>query len=421
MRLELDWKRLCFLALCVLFAALTFSTALVETAFFIALVFWVLWKGKQGKVAWGEGWHPGFGLLAAFSVFCALTFFWSEFPKQSGKGILKVSEHFFLMWMARDVLLGHAEKRKFEKFILWLFAVVVLDAAAQYFLGRDLIRGYAGEPASSGVRLSASFKTYGLFGAFLVVTLPFMTALALQRWSLRKGTGFVTQVLNPVPFLKSLLPFLLVLLGGTGLFLTRSRGAMVAFAGSTVVLFILRCEWKRVFGILLALLLLVALLPKGMLIHLDLYSREQSLVERFYLWDRAVQVIRAKPLGGTGINTYTRSHERYDRTRNWRVKGYYAHNGLLQTAAETGLTGLALFLAGLAFVFRRALSGPCPPWAVLTGLWGFLLMACVDTILHNNQSVMLFWFWIGLCEAYSASKIKIDKGVGIADGKGQAG
>ena len=88
------------------------------------------------------------------------------------------------------------------------------------------------------------------------------------------------------------------------------------------------------------------------------------------------------------------------------MRKYYAHNGYLQTAAETGVTGLLLLLAGLLFLLTRAAATagrqPAGPdsarlWALWTGLCGFLIMTSVDTIMHNNQSVMLFWFWLGLC------------------------
>ena len=149
-----------------------------------------------------------------------------------------------------------------------------------------------------------------------------------------------------------------------------------------------------------------------MLIHLDADRKEQSLVERYYLWDRAISVIKAKPLTGTGINTYAVAHQRYDTTKNWRVRNYYAHNGYLQLAAETGLPGLFLFLAFLIYQFvwsyRRLaqkkaageVTGYWIPLGLLTSMAGFLVFAFVDTVLHNEQSAMTFWYLAGLQSAY---------------------
>ncbi len=397
---QLNWKRLCFYSLCVLFAGLTFSTALAETMIFVALVFWLVWKFQQGRPSFGRGWDTGFILLAAFTIFCALTFLWSEFPKQSGKGILKVFEHFMLMWIARDIFFERKEKKDFGTVLLWIFTVIMLDSAFQWWTGKDFIRGFSGVPASSGFRLMASFKGYGIYASFLVMTLPYVIASAVERRKYSKRD------------ILTVATGLLAVSGAVCLFLTRSRGGLLSFTGSGFVLLILRREWKRMVLLLGVLLLLISLLPKGMVIHLDAENQEQSLVERYYLWDRAVQVIRATPFGGTGINTYAAAHARYDKTKNWRVRNYYAHNGYLQTAAETGLTGLGLFLAGLWFFFAGVLKGLKSKendpdgrclWGILTGLFGFLILVFVDTVLHNNESVILFWFFMGLCKAYADS------------------
>jgi len=395
---KLSWDQAAFVALCTLFAGMTFSTALVEIGFFSALVLWIFWKCGSKPFRLVEGWHAGFWALGAFVVFCSLSWFWSDFKPQSGKGILKYLQDFFLFWIAADIL-GRAERRSFfERLLTALYFVLMLDAGWQYMTGRDFIRGFAGEPASSGYRLTASFKTYGLFAAFLAVTLPAMGAMAWEAFKQKRS------------MLERVLYSVLTAGGIFALFLTRSRGAMLAFAGSLMCLLVLKRQWRLIFMLAALLAGLFFVLPRGMIIHLDADNREQSLVERYYLWDRAVNVIRAKPIGGTGINTYAVAHAKYDKTQNWRVRNYYAHNGYLQIGAETGLVGLGLFLAGLWFLIRcailrlRAATSPVSSnrgWAILTGVFAFLIMSLVDTVMHNNQSVLLFWLWLGLLEAAS--------------------
>jgi putative inorganic carbon (HCO3(-)) transporter len=171
------------------------------------------------------------------------------------------------------------------------------------------------------------------------------------------------------------------------------------------VAFFLWLQKKRLLlaGLLLAALISLLFLPREMVIHLDREKKEQSLVERFYLWERALQVIEARPWTGTGINTYDVAHEKYDRRKNWRVRGYYAHNGYLQIAAETGLPSLAFFVAFLFFYFRNALRFLVVLSAeqkgsligILAGMVSFLILGTNDTIFHNPQSVMGFWFLAG--------------------------
>ena len=153
------------------------------------------------------------------------------------------------------------------------------------------------------------------------------------------------------------------------------------------------------------------------MIHLDIDSKEQSLVERLYLWDRAAHVIKARPWTGTGINTYAVAHQKYDKTQNWRVKNYYAHNGYLQMAAEIGIPGLFLFLLFLLNFFKISLkkikdwlrsSKPeqgFPLLGICLGVLNFLILTLVDTILHNPPSIKLFWYLSALAFVYAPAKL----------------
>jgi O-antigen ligase len=143
--------------------------------------------------------------------------------------------------------------------------------------------------------------------------------------------------------------------------------------------------------------------------------------DRYCLWRRAVDVIVAKPFTGTGINTYSVAHAKYDTVRainyilvqtastqirqnpdgsvsfisgghvltsdakqetfyengikhsiyrdpdgkyyvynDLVVRNYYAHNGYLQLAAEIGLPGIFFFLLFLLMFFRKVLRGLRP-------------------------------------------------------------
>ncbi|MCM8775718.1 MAG: O-antigen ligase family protein, partial [Candidatus Omnitrophica bacterium] len=192
------------------------------------------------------------------------------------------------------------------------------------------------------------------------------------------------------------------------LFLTRSRGAILSFILGFMVVLLLHRKYVMIFVLLAAGTVSLFVLPQRMTIHLDADGREQSIVERYYLWHRAWDVIEARPWTGTGINTYAVSHQKYDQTKNWRVQNYYAHNGYLQLAAETGLPSLILFLAFLIQYFRGALKRSVPSsqdgdilrFGILAGILNFLIFAGIDTVLHNPQPVMTFWYLMGLQTAY---------------------
>ena len=298
-----------------------------------------------------------------------------------------------LFWVVAETLATRERQVTAFTVLTFVFIALGLDGIWQYVFGADLIRRIAFEPASAGPRISASFHNYGLLASFVVSFVPLLFA----RLEKRRGARHLFSLC------------LGIALGLLLLFWTRLRGAWIALLGG--VLFFLWLDRKKVYVglVMLAVAVGFLLLPKSMIIHLDAEGKEQSLVERFYLWDRAIQVIEARPWTGTGINTYAVAHQQYDRRHNWRVRNYYSHNGYLQIAAETGLPSLACFLAFLLFYFRGALGllGRLPDGVekrsligILSGMLNFLILGLIDTIFHNPQAIMGFWFLAGWGIAY---------------------
>ncbi len=382
-----------FINLLVHLASLCFSTALMEITFVTSLVAWVGLKIRKGWRLPCE--KKMFWILAVFVFLSCISFFWSEFPKQSFRGALKVLKQFFLFWMVAESLQTRERQKTAFQVLSYLFIFLALDGFWQYLFGVDLIRRFPFEPASSGPRISASFHNYGLLAAFVIAFLPVLCS----RLNKKESPSFLFRT------------SLGVVLGLLLLFWTRLRGAWIAFLGGVIFFF-----WNQGKKIYLLLLFLAAggaffLLPRSMVIHLDSQGKEQSLVERFYLWDRAVDVIEARPWTGIGINTYAVGHQKYDHRKSWRVKNYYAHNGYLQIAAETGLPCLVLFLTFLFLYFRNGLKAAKKmpgeerrvTIGILSGLVNFLILGLIDTIFHNPQSIMAFWFLAGWGIAHQKS------------------
>ncbi len=387
-----------FYALVVFWLSLAFSPALVEISSVVVIAAWLVLAVAQRRV--------GFDLngalavpLAIFVLLCLGSYFGSDYPAQSLRGIFKLLQQVSIFLLVIRFFKGAGRLVLFERLFLISFIIIVLDCVFQYGLGRDFIRGFPAESSGAGVRVSGSFKTYGKLGCFLIGVLPYLAALVVQK----------IRGLEPGKTRKFLYG-MVIILGAALLYLTRSRGAMLAFVLGLFGVLIAARQYKKMLGLLLGFLVLLALMPRSMLIHLDADLKEQSLVERYYLWDRAANVIKAKPWTGTGINTYRAAHGRYDTTRNWRVRGYYAHNGYLQMAAETGLPSLLLFLVFLFQYFRLSLRPPAADsepdlnrfkrCGLLFGVANILIFALVDTVIHNPQPVMTLWFLMGLQWAY---------------------
>ncbi|MDD5217790.1 MAG: O-antigen ligase family protein [Candidatus Omnitrophica bacterium] len=386
-----------FWALCFFWVALTFSKAFIEISFTTALIAWIGWKiGSRSMNSLAIPKSLAIPFLV-YTLIIIASAFWSDFPKESFRGVFKVLENMMLFVLVAEIFQSREDMRKYEKIFLGWFAFVVLNGFWQYFAGKDLLRGFPVLISHSGKRVTASFGSYGQFASFLICSIPFLAAAGFSLKALRER--------KPLAVLACLTFAGAIVL----LFLTRSRGAIIAFVFGVILFLVIRRKiW---FLILLAAVLAGGyfLLPRNMILHQDRTFKEQSLLERHYLWDRALSVIQARPWTGTGINTYIVAYSKYDRNGNWRVRNYYVHNGYLQMAAETGLPSLLLFLWFLGQYFwlsfkqsnRLQLQDERPRvTGLLVGIMSFLIFAFSDTVLHNVQPAMTLWFLLGLQWAY---------------------
>ena len=383
-----------FAALLVCWSALAFAPALVEIAFGVSVGLWLLSVLRVRRFPLEELNLQARLCLLGYLLIVIFSYFWSEYPSQSFRGFFKVLQQVMLFILTADLLNRRSRFTWFERVTLATFTVIVIDGFWQYLMLRDFLRGYAAADSTAGPRLSASFKSYGLLANYLICVLPVAAGIVLTR-------------MKP----NSKLRVLLLVVAGAGLLLlinTRSRGAIMSFAASMFLILLIRKRYLMVLCFIAAMGTLLLILPRNMIVHRDINKREQSLVERYHLWDRALQVVKAKPLTGTGINTYTVSHARYDKKGNARVRGYYAHNGYLQAAAETGIPSMVCLLGFFALLFRQSWQlssrdGPRTPlyFGILAGLFSFFIFMGVDTVFHNPASSRLFWIMLGLLHAFA--------------------
>lgn len=391
-----------FFSLATLWASFAFSPALVEITSIAALVGWLGWKkfSEEPCRPFPRALLIPLGLYLAFTLISVV---FSEYPSKSFRGVFKVLQQLMIFFLSAEVFARENKKRFFEKALVLIALVVMADGFFQYFAGFDFLRFRAPEASGAGVRLSAGFGTYGKFAAYLICVIPVLAVLGffyVRQNRLFAALSFVTT------------------LGFLGLlFFTRSRGAFVGFFAGIFLTFLFARKFRLLFFLIIAAGAVIVMLPHNMVIHLDAERKEQSIVERYYLWDRAWHVIKAKPLTGTGINTYAAAHQKYDVTNNWRVRDYYAHNGYLQMAAEIGVPGVLSFLAFLVILlaggfraWRRFAQQGVLVLGLLASVLSFMVFAGVDTLLHSSQPVIMFWFLCGLLASYTASgKNKLDE------------
>src|SRR3989344_978941 len=402
---------------------LPFAKAGFEILFGLTLIFLILTKilNRQFNV------DHTFLIICGLLIVCSsISVSYSGYPELSGTGILKLVKYILVMFVAIDLFSSYDCLKR----LLWVglisLILVLLDSLIQNLWGKDLILGNPIHYPNEQIRLTGPYQSYGLLAAQLIASIPisltFLSETKKTFYLKRSGFGFLLLITFYV------------------LYQTQSRGGWLAALGSLVVYsFLTRNKW---YFIILAIALFTAplVLPKKVLFHLDFYNREASLVERKLLWKRAISVIQAEPWFGCGINTYTKNYPQYAKGKEWdlmkqeavsggkyadfgekyipghpkQIPGYYVHNGYLQTAAETGLVSLALFLMIIGFSFRSGFQALKKSKkdkkliiiGLICGLVALLLQAFVDTTLHNLQSAVFIWLFLGLLVAVNHVRTK---------------
>lgn len=194
------------------------------------------------------------------------------------------------------------------------------------------------------------------------------------------------------------------------LFLTSSRGGMVACAAAVLLTAILVTPRRRTIAALMGALLLaasiVAFLPakEGEEIRNDrLQSVDDFTIEsRVALWGAAGVIFLNQPVLGAGFGEYRFAVQQY-------VPGIEdqldAHNLYLQTLAETGVIGFVAFFVTMGLFLRRSyglMKSADPMWrmvglGVFAALAATLVHGMVDYIfIASPQFGNLFWVVLGL-------------------------
>lgn len=168
----------------------------------------------------------------------------------------------------------------------------------------------------------------------------------------------------------------------TGVAMSQTRTAMIAFAAGTIVAALLR-PWRQAIAVAVLLMIFaaVALRPstgiRANFTKLVTAARQRDyprlFSERAVPFLSAIEMLRSNPVVGVGPGAFkyhfmlTRLalQKRYPPswTRGWPMNFGETHNDHLQVAAETGLPGYALLFAAVAYLAipaRRRRDDPAP-------------------------------------------------------------
>jgi putative inorganic carbon (HCO3(-)) transporter len=366
----------------------------IEISIAAALLSWGLRKLFAGDLSLKKT-RLNWILLAVF-ITSAISIFNAADKALVARALVSKCLKYVLLYFAIvETVRSRAVLSNIIKAALFSAVIVTADCYIQYYwMHYDLLRLY---PSFKYAPLTDPSGFLGfptgpfpfpndLSSWMLIVLLPSVCVFIWGRKNFRHGL-FLGAFLAPFVFL---------------FYLANTRSAWLGFFASLFCAFLSQNGLKIAAIVILAILVIVPFLPRekvGDLVGLS------SMQDRFYMWRIGWKVFLEHPVFGNGLNTFfVRFRDtRSDESRN--LRGSYAHNAYLQTAADTGIAGLAAFLAlvGTAvysgFDLARRARGGFYKYLCLgltAGLLAFLINGFFDTNLQSLPLVSLFWFALAI-------------------------
>jgi putative inorganic carbon (HCO3(-)) transporter len=202
-----------------------------------------------------------------------------------------------------------------------------------------------------------------------------------------------------------------------GLLVSQSRGPWIA----AVVMVLLACTVHRKFFFYKRLALIY--IPITLCFYFPTLRTRASTItntayesnaERFEMWRAGEHMIKEHPFFGVGTGTMHQVSPQYQLDER-RVQGPWGHlhNSYVNLAAERGLVGLVsflLFILALIFELWRGYGlaivehSDDSALIILTGLLGlvgWLVAGFTETVVHDSNVLMMFYFVMGVAVATS--------------------
>jgi len=328
--------------------------------------------------------------LLAFFIFLCFSVIFSINPHKSLISlILKNFEWFLLFFIVVATLNTKKRINVFLKVLFFSALCVAIDGLTQQIFGHDLFRGQAFQE-----RISASFRHYNDFAAYLGVMFPITISLYVCNENK----------------LRPYFIFLSVLLGYC-LVMTLSRGGyFTTFIGINFIVFFSLIKLKSLNYKKLAINLLIFINLLVLTMVIGIYNlRLDLIIERLRIsggagrngiWEYATLLIKARPFFGYGMGSFMGLFSQLNKS----ISPTYAHNCYLQMLVESGLFGLLSFLAIVFVFFKTTLKTVIKNndfllLGVSSGILVFLIHAGFDTHFYSMQLSDFFWIILGLAIA----------------------
>lgn len=257
------------------------------------------------------------------------------------------------------------------------------------------------------LRMSSFLLNSNLLAGYLSVAIFFSWAMYRQSFGSRR--------------LKYLVVFVLLMVA---VFFTFSRAGYLGIAAGMIILFLVGNRGKlreRFFKIvsgalLIAFLLVLLFTAYNMLFRRvgaslsalgDIIEIDSSNRKRLIFWEMAVNMYKSSPIVGVGAGQFNLQIENYVplQHRFLAVNNVHktVHNTYLQILTESGLLGLATFIALFGYIVLTALRAKGSAPILRKGVKGALagLVSLLMIGLTHNMAMTEIWLIAGLVLAYT--------------------
>jgi O-antigen ligase len=196
-----------------------------------------------------------------------------------------------------------------------------------------------------------------------------------------------------------------------GLFVTMSRGAVVALAVMLLIFLYRMRAGAKLIGPVAVMALLLTLMPSGFFVRFQ-QAAESGGSGRLDIWRVGLAAFKHYGLFGAGLHNFPFAYTAYaGEAPHFKGINRDAHNIYLCIAVETGIVGLLLFAAAVRSQMRRCLPGDTNSEmnylriATEAATWAVLVFGLFGTILWDKA----FWFSLMLMSATNRMAIASPK------------
>jgi O-antigen ligase len=307
---------------------------------------------------------------------------------------------------------------------LGLYRAFFLEPVALFYIGVDLLRRTQDfQRLLLGITIGSSIFAVLNFEVFLRVVAAHALRIGVAPNALYGDANYVAMYFDPIVALATglllfggstrwrLTGLVWLLIAGTAIMLTFSKGSYLALGGIAVMVVASVPRWRV--PVLIGLAVVAVALSRIPPIALRLSEAYGSIMGRAQIFGATLQMIRDQPIFGVGLGGFS-YHFR------GRIPEVYPHDIWLTFWVETGLLGVLAFAFILLSLLWRALRSIGATsgfergalWGVLAAFVAWTVHGVVDSPYWKNDMAAEFWILAAL-ELAVISFVAARSGAGV--------